>query len=332
MSTVLFIIPCLTNRLPKAWSSNIASVALDGAYEKFLRLSTSHKTHHHTIKDALDTYLHLPENVAWARCGLDASGIRVRSNNWFKLTLLTKVGPTALRGHMVQKMAEDFAHHFSFAEDSIVTTGGDWFISLKQHNQVTSTPLWKITPHDRDSGSYGLSGEDAAYWQEQFINAQQWLKTYSYNRLRMRQKYDPIVDFWPWGNGGEHTFSRQDIEYSAIFSDSAIVRGVGSAAGLSYFPLRNSTADFSQMVHNHPNICVVDDRLVSKVSDNDILGWLDARTQIANMLLAPTLAAVDQGLIQNVIIDTVDGERFIYNKKFKFVLIRPKFTYRYLAE
>lgn len=330
MSTVLFIIPCLTNQLPKSWESKIASTPLEPIYDRFLHSSTTHKTNHFTLRDALTEYLQLPDNIAWARCGLNASGIRMRSNNWFKLSLLTKIGVTSLRGHMVQKMAEDFANDFAFAEDSIVTAQGDWFISLKKYNNVTSTPIWRARPKDVEPASYGLSGPDAAYWQEQFNHAHEWLKTYSYNRLRLRQKYDPIVDFWPWGNGEKHEF-KSDIEYSAIFSDNAIVRGVGNSAGMSFFPLRNSTADFSQMVHNHPNICVVDDRLISKVSDNDLLGWLDSRSQIANMLLAPALTAVDQGLITNVIIDTVNGEKYLYNKKFKFVLLRPKFTYSYLS-
>ncbi|MGL4673967.1 MAG: hypothetical protein ACRCXK_03810 [Wohlfahrtiimonas sp.] len=330
MNTVLFIIPCLTSHLPQSWESKISSASLDAVYDRFLHSATIQKTKHCTIQDTLNEYLQLPSNIAWARCGLNASGIRMRSNNWFKLSLLTKFGSTSLRGHMVQKMAEDFANDFSFAEDSIITTSGDWFISLKKNNDVKSTPLWGMRPKNVDPMSYGLSGPDAPYWQEQLKHAHNWLKNYPYNRLRLRQKYDPIIDFWPWGNGEEHEF-KVDIEYSAIFSDNAIVRGVGSGAGMSFFPLRNATADFSQMVHNHPNICVVDDRLVSKVSDNDLLGWLDARTQIANMLLAPALMAVDQGLITNIIIDTVNGERYLYNKKFKFVLLRPKFTYSYLS-
>ncbi len=330
MSTVLFIIPCLTNQLPKSWESKIASTPLETIYERFLHSSTLHKTTHFTLRDALAEYLSLPDNIAWARCGLNASGIRMRSNNWFKLSLLTKIGVTSLRGHMIQKMAEDFAKDVAFAEDSIVTTQGDWFISLKQYNNVKSTPIWRARPRDIDPFGYGLTGLDAPHWQEQFTQAHEWLKKYSYNRLRTRQKYEPIIDFWPWGNGENHEF-KSELEYSAIFSDNAIVRGVGSSAGMSFFPLRNSTADFSQMVHNHPNICVVDDRLISKVSDNDLLGWLDSRAQIANMLLAPTLRAVDQGLITNVIIDTVNGEKFLYNKKFKFVITRPKFTYNYLS-
>lgn len=328
MSTVLFIIPGLTDHLPKAWETKISSSPAEATYERFLYSSTLHKTQHFTLEEALTEYLKLPNDIAWARCGLNASGIRMRSNNWFKLSLLTPIGATNLRGHMVQKMAEDFAHDFSFAEDSIVTTQGDWFISLKNQNNVTSIPIWGERPKDVKPSSYGLNGPDAAYWQEQFQHAHEWLKQYSYNRLRMRQKYDPIVDFWPWGNGENYEF-KKDLEYSAIFSDNAIIRGVGSSAGLSFFPLRNSTADFSQMVHNHPNICVVDDRLTSKISDNDLLGWLDARSQIANMLLAPSLTAVDQGLVTNVIIDTVNGERFLYNKKFKFVLLRPKFSYTF---
>lgn len=331
MNTVLFIIPCLTDHLPNAWANKISSVPLDSVYDRFLHSSTAHKTNHFLIQDALTEYLKLPDDIAWARCGLNASGIRMRSNNWFKLSLLTQLGVTNLRGHMVQKMAEDFASDFSFAEDSIVTTNGDWFISLKKNNEVKSTPIWGLRPKGIDPASYGLSGPDALYWQEQFNHAHDWLKTYSYNSLRLRQRYDPIVDFWPWGNGEVADF-KTELDYSAIFSDNAIIRGVGSSAGLSFFPLRNSTADFSQMVHNHPNICVVDDRLISKVSDNDLLGWLDARSQIASMLLAPALMAVEQGLITNVIIDTVNGEKFIYNKKFKFVLVRPKFTYSYLTE
>lgn len=329
MSTVLFILPCLTNHLPKSWKSKVSLVPLDPIYDRFLRSSALHKTNHTTLQNTLKEYLKLPDNIAWARCGLDASGIKMRSNNWFKLSLLTSIGSTTLRGHMVQKMAEDFANDFSFAEDSIVTTAGDWFISLKELNQVDSTPIWEIKPDNSQQLIYGLSGRDARHWQEQFAQAHDWLKIYSYNRLRLRQRYEPIVDFWPWGNGGQHDF-KSDIEYSAIFSDNAVIRGVGNSAGLSFFPLRNSTADFSQMVHNHPNICVVDDRLISRVSDNDLLGWLDSRAQIANMLLLPALSAVDQGLISNVIIDTANGEKFIYNKKFKFVLSRPKFTYSYL--
>lgn len=329
MNTVLFILPCLVNNLPKLWESKIASTSIDPIYDKFLHSATVHKTNHFTLQDALTEYLHLPNDIAWARCGLNASGIKMRSNNWFKLSLLTNIGVTTLRGHMVQKMAEDFANDFSFAEDSIVTTHGDWFISLKQHNQVKSTPVWNIASEKASLAHYGLTGPDADYWIEQLNHAHEWLKTYSYNRLRLRQKYEPLVNFWPWGNGEAYEF-KANIDYSAIFSDNAVIRGVGSSAGLSFFPLRNSTADFSQMVHNHPNICVVDDRLISKVSDNDLLGWLDGRSQIANMLIKPALAAVDQGLITNVIIDTVNGDKFVYNKKFKFVLLRPKFSYQYL--
>lgn len=331
MNTVLFIIPSLTNGLPQSWESKISSISLESPFDKFLRASATQKTNHHSIQDALTEYLQLPSDVAWARCGLNASSIHIRSNNWFKLSLLTKLGPTMLRGHMVQKMAEDFATDFSFAEDSIVTANGDWFISLKKYNSVKSTPVWAIRPDQNNMQSYGLVGEDAQFWQSQFSQAREWLQNYPYNRLRRRQKYNPIMAFWPWGNGHESEFKR-DIEYSAIFSDSAIIRGVGSAAGLSFFPLRNSTADFSQMVHNHPSICVVDERLITKASDNDLLGWLDARSQIANMMLAPALTAVDQGLIGNIIIDTLNGERFIYNKKIKFVITRSKFNYSYFPE
>ncbi len=329
MNTILFIIPGLTNNLPKAWESKISLAQLNSLYEKFLRSSTSHKTHHTNFQDALTDYLKLPEDIAWARCGLDASGIKIRSNNWFKISLLTNTGATMLRGHMIQKMAEDFANDFSFAEDSIVTANGDWFISLKTHNDVFSTSLWKMTPQLRASGTYGLSGVDAEYWQNGFSKAREWLQSYPYNRLRLRQKYEAIVDFWPWGNGNLHEF-KSDLDYSAIFSDNCVVRGVGKASGISFFPLRNSTADLAQMVHNHPSICVVDDRLMFKIADNDLLGWLDTRSQIASMLLQPAIDAVEKGLINNIILDTVDGEKFIYNKKFKFVLIRPKFTYKYL--
>ncbi len=329
MNTILFIIPGLIHNLPKSWESKISLSPLSPLYDKFLRSSTLQKTNHTKIQDALGDYLQLPEDIAWARCGLDASGIKVRSNHWFKISLLTHTGITTVRGHMIQKMAEDFASEFSFAEDSIITANGDWFIPMKGHTEVVSTPVWKVTPELRTSDTFGLSGSDAEYWQTEFAKAREWLKAYSYNRLRLRQKYEPIVDFWPWGNGNSYEF-KKELEYSAIFSDSCIVRGIGKSSGMSFFPLRNATADLRQMVHNHPKICAVDERLISKISDNDLLGWLETRDQIASMLLQPAMDAVDQGLISNIILDTVNGEKFIYNKKFKFVLMRPKFTYKYL--
>lgn len=330
MSTILFIIPSLTNNLPKSWESKISLAPLNALYEKFLRSSTAHKTNHINFQEALTEYLKLPSDIAWARCALDASGIKIRSNNWFKISLLTHSGVTMLRGHMIQKMAEDFANDFSFAEDSIITANGDWFIPMKGHSDVFSTPVWEISPESRNSNTFGLSGVDAEYWQNEFSKAHEWLQSYPYNRLRLRQRYEPIIDFWPWGNGNQHEF-KSDLDYSAIFSDSSVVRGLGKASGMSFFPLRNSTADLGQMVHNHPNICVVDDRLIFKIADNDLLGWLDIRTQIATMLIQPAIEAVEKGLISNIILDTVNGEKFVYNKKFKFVLVRPKFTYKYLS-
>lgn len=328
--TLFFLLPGFSGILDSDWRPLLENYSSNSLLDKMIsRSSKTVKPFNEpcpfsSFQATLTELFSISDQVPWAWYGIRGIGFRSKTTDWFKLNLLNRHNRINFNPKIVHEIAGAFAAEFSFAEDSIITKEGDWYLSLGDYSDVSSTVPWLI--EERSLRTIGLSGSDAPLWQLRFKEAHNWLQNLPLNQ---HQK-EPIQYIWPWGNRGTIPLAK-DYHYTAIFAQSPIYRGLAEHLGLAYFDLDVGLADIDQMIENHKHICIIDDTLLHELSYERFSLWEAARERLIAKYLDPVMRAVENKTVGRLIIDDGLGCRYQYERgfNFRFSLRRPKVSYHF---
>lgn len=259
----------------------------------------------------------------WAWFGMRGEGFKVPSAYWFKLEIQTSTGAFISDPRLIKAIAEDFAREFSFAENSIISRNGGWYLAVSSNKQVKTTPIWSLRAGHVER-SFGLHGVDNMFWFERFNEASRWLFSHPLNRQRIESGLPIMEIIFPWGTSGYIPFA-ETPRFSALFSDSPIFRGLGNHLGMAAFPRIHATADLSQTTINHKNICIIEDSLRLATYTLDYQQWSDQLEKILLGVIQPCLEAVRDGMVQDLYIDDGYSQVLHYSKGLKLILKKNKY-------
>ncbi len=323
--SILFIVPGLTGYFSPRWERRLRLQERNPLVRDFFRWSKQ-STHSKGMAEVLRRYFWIENRAPWAYFGIRGEGLQINSMDWFKITLLDRHKSGFYDAEVIRQLSADFANDFSFAENSIVSSDGNWYMSLGTHRNVkaTSVPLFwndRIAPNN-----FGLTGRHAPYWRERFREARHWLKEYA----PIQNLRHPPTTIWPWGTRESMTILGRP-NFTALFSDNAMFRGLGEYLGLSFFHQSYVLADLSQMIQNHPHLCIVDDSLYKALSHHSFSAWYEARELFVKTYLAPIMMAFEDNLIDEILVDDTLGNLYRYDKGVRLPFRRGSITYYYGA-
>ncbi|GBU09757.1 hypothetical protein AwWohl_08950 [Gammaproteobacteria bacterium] len=119
--------------------------------------------------------------------------------------------------------------------------------------------------------------------------------------------------------------SRRGLLFTALFSDNAPIKKIGSHLGLACFSRAQATSDLSQLMQNHHNIIIIEDKLINELASADFSKWSSSLQHINEHVITPCLAAIKLNYIDELVLDDGLGLSFQYTKGFKIFLRKNSF-------
>lgn len=314
---IVLILPGITGYFPSSWQNLVNHYEYPSAFQRILKNGSLVSSGYKTLGETLSGYLNLPTQVPWAWFGMRGEGIKTPSPEWIKVDIRTYQGNVVCDERFLKNLALELAQDFPFAENSIVTQSGAWYMSLGEAKQLRSTNLWDIPQQGSFRHTYGLSGVDAPLWRTRFSQAAKWLFEHRINKERIELDLPVFESFWPWGCANYTPFA-DELRFTALFSDNPIFRGAAAHLGMAAFTRSYATSDLAQMMQNHHSICIIEDSLLNSFPNNIFSDWQKKMEYIDTHILTPCMKALDSGIIDELILEDGLGQRLTCNRRFKF--------------
>ena len=320
---VYIILPGFTGIFSPKWK-NLVTTDSSKTIKFLYKNSSISRYETLSFEERLIDKFNLNMSTPWAWFGILGEGFKVSSPQWLKLNIQTSNGDIIQDQTIIKKIAEDFTQEFPYAKNSIITPSGGWYLSINEYRQIRTESIWSL-----ESGliktDFGLQGSDMLFWQEYFYQASKWLLDHSLNQERLNKKLAPMNHIYPWG------FSNNipritPPNFTVLFSDNPIYRGMANYLSVASFPRSFGTADLSQLTINHRKICVIDDSLAIAKCSQDFKAWNTQRLKVEQEILDPYIEAVRQGILDDLKLDDGLGTVLHYKRGFRLMWSRTTYS------
>ncbi len=161
-----------------------------------------------------------------------------------------------------------------FAEHDIeleVPTVNRWYLRLNELPAVRTTAIHEVA--GKDIHQYMPAGADKAYWVQLMNEIQMCMHASGINEQRQQRKELSINSIWLWGSG--ELPGRVECEWSWVFSDEEIGRGLAIYAGIPWSELPESVDDVFNRAGGSDNVLVVIMFGLRHAQYHDLKGWQD---------------------------------------------------------
>lgn len=180
-----------------------------------------------------------------------------------------------------------------------------WYLALPQAPDITTQAPAQVAGQDIDP--FLPTGVDARHWHGLMNELQMLLHDHPVNLARETRGEPAVNSLWFWGGGTLPDSLSPQI--SALYSDHPLATGLAQHAGVARQAVPADAAELLDSLSDTP-LLVLLDRLEWPAQYNDIEGWLAGVEQLECDWFGPLLAAVQQGRLASLVVDTCQGSRF----------------------
>ncbi|MBI4005888.1 MAG: hypothetical protein HY356_04400 [Gammaproteobacteria bacterium] len=152
-----------------------------------------------------------------------------------------------------------------------VPTVNRWYLRLNELPAVRTTAIHEVA--GKDIHHCMPAGADRAYWSQLMNEIQMCLHASGVNEQRQQRKELSINSIWFWGSG--ELPGRVECEWSWVFSDEEIARGLAIHAGIPWSELPESIDGVIDQFGETDNVLVVITFGLRHAQYHDLKGWQD---------------------------------------------------------
>ncbi len=148
-----------------------------------------------------------------------------------------------------------------------VTAPGCWHLRLDQAPRITTSPLSQVA--GRSVFPFMPQGEEASRWRGLLNEVQMLMYRSPVNEVRRERGLPEINGLWPWGGGRLPVCSAPSSDWSRVYADAPLVRGLCRYTGMVCEPL----AALSETRALAGNCLIYRTDLLNSVLDADAAEW-----------------------------------------------------------
>jgi hypothetical protein len=169
-------------------------------------------------------------------------------------------------------------------------TPGRWYLACDPAPALTTSPLQEAIGRPADPALPG--GDQGAAWRRRLAEAQTLLHDHPVNTAREEAGRPPVNSLWPWGEG--RLGGTAASPWQAVYGDDPVLAGLAALSAVAREPLPPGF----QPPSGH-GLALVDD-LAAPCRAHDALAWREALLQVDGRWLAPALAALKTGRLEQL--------------------------------
>jgi len=152
-----------------------------------------------------------------------------------------------------------------------VPTVNRWYVKLKVLPDVKTTAIHEVV--GKDIHQHMPAGADKSYWVQLINEIQMCMHASDVNEKRQQRGEFPVNSIWFWGSG--ELPGRVECEWSRVFSDEEIARGLAIHAGVPWSELPESIDEMPDQVEATDNVLAVISFGLRHTQYHDLKGWQD---------------------------------------------------------
>lgn len=183
-----------------------------------------------------------------------------------------------------------------------------WYIRLAEHYDLHTIPLSNVK--GKNIFEFLPSGNDARYWQQCMNELQMLLHGSDVNQQREAKGLLQINSLWLWGYAGK--INSADLHWDKIYSDDAVLNGLGIISGSDVAPLPDELEDIKDF---KGEMLVVNRRLEEASQQQDIFAWLDELQYLERYWFDPLVKKLEEQPGFQVTLLTNDNTAYQFSKK-----------------
>ncbi len=172
----------------------------------------------------------------------------------------------------------------------IAPAPGRWYLRCADAPALVTKALPEAVGRPADPQHPG--GEDGARWRQRLAEAQPLLHAHAVNQEREATGKPVVNALWPWGSGRLAGPGR--APWTVLCGDDPILAGIAAITGAEKRPLPERFAP-----QKAPSL-VLADSLAAPAQSLDALGWREQLMTLEERWLAPALAALGRGRLEEL--------------------------------
>jgi len=195
-----------------------------------------------------------------------------------------------------------------FAEDGVkllTPKPTRWYLAINQSPRITTTEL-SLTI-GQDIHPLLPQGEDGLYWHRLLNEAQMLFHTSRVNQRREAQGLPMINSVWLWGGG--RLPAAKALSWQGVWSNESLAGALASYHSIETGSAPASAEDWLEQVDGGDHLVVLDG-VTDVVQFEDIGRWRDFIEAVSQEWIAPLITALKEGTVEQVTLETGQGERY----------------------
>jgi len=186
------------------------------------------------------------------------------------------------------------------------TTSHHWYLRLPRPIALTTTSPAQVRGFT--ISRHLPQGEDAMQWHRLMNEVQMTWYSHPVNQQREAQGQLTASSVWPWGGGVLPV--KNDVNYTAVYSDDLMVKGLAILHEIACRPLAAAVPSEMQ-----GRVLVVDLSWRERQQQQDALAWFEALLQWQNNVLQPIVAQLEANSSLRVTFDFGSQHTYVVNRQ-----------------
>ena len=181
-----------------------------------------------------------------------------------------------------------------------------WYVRLESAPNLQTHPLAQVA--GKNVYPYLPSGDDALYWHRVLNEVQMLLYEHPVNEARVARGEGSVNSVWLWGGGVAQKKSQQP--FSAVYSDSPLVKAFAKNAGVPY-------ENESWMNNMTGDVLLVWEGLRQAIQQGNLQAWQSNALNLEQDCAVPLFQAVSEGRVGQLTIDVLHSsaaQRFVLTR------------------
>lgn len=181
-----------------------------------------------------------------------------------------------------------------------------WYLYGGDDQQLTTLPLSQV--RGKSVGELLPHGEDAADWLSRCNEIQMLMYSHPVNQQRAGRCLPVVNSLWIWGGGvlGNHAAK----QYSKVFANDVLVRGLAMADGAVCEPEPQNARVFLQRTENADRALLVLDDCAAPAAYADFQQWNETVARYDQQWFAPLLKALMRRQLRSLELIPLNGYRY----------------------
>ncbi len=185
-------------------------------------------------------------------------------------------------------LAEINAHFADQGWQLEATSPGRWYLRLEQTPRITTSALSQVV--GRSVFPFLPQGEQASVWHGLLNEVQMLMYQSPVNEARRQRGLPEVSGVWPWGGGRLPASAESVSNWSRVYADDPLVKGLCRHAGIVCEPL----AAMPETLEPSGDCLIYRDGLLGSMLDADAFEWVSGIEQ-----LEPSFHRLREGLSHN---------------------------------